>query len=367
MQPRCASYRSAETRGIVGYASERPHDSASKTVIRLATVSPEALVRLIPDELERRVLESRMQLCRTSTDGRMPIAIKYALIRSVDRDPRQWNGLYYEGQLYTKMARQLVMHRWTPHLILPLEVGTCPVGCCSLSREERALYAKLVDQQVTDEEKTLVAAMAPASMPETPGAAPTLSDAERRRLRAEIERISDVQIIMTERSSGTTAYTYFTDARRTLAEVRSVLFQILWTVLQMTRIGAMHNDLHFDNIFVDAVARPFDMYYVIQQNYYYEVPIEAFVRLYDFDWGWMAGGPVNSNHKYQCEDMGICRYVHMCMCTPPATVTHRVVAQQVQPQIRRLHSTLLCQALPRRALPRCQCVRCRRSRSGARL
>jgi hypothetical protein len=304
----CQTYRSAESQAFVSRAREIPHTTMSQTVIRLALVSPQSLRRVVPDDLERRVLVSRMRLCDSAVDtpvaGSMPIAMKYALIENADRDPQEWGSLYYEGRVYVDVAQRLVMQRWTPHFILPLEVGRCPAQCCRLSPNERALRSQLIesaaDARVTD----------------------GMSPSQRDRIRDDLDRSADVQIIMTERSGGQSVYEFFRQPTLTIEHVRVVLFQIFWTLWQMGHVGAMHNDLHFGNMFVDTLPDRVDLNYVMGVDEHFVVPVDAFVRLYDFDWASMHGQPPNMNHRYVCRTLGVCRYVlssHalVCHCTRP--------------------------------------------------
>jgi hypothetical protein len=213
----CKPYESADAQHTLSLASIRPHDSASHSIIRLGEVSREGLARIVPDTLQRQVIMSRMAMCNPFAGMRMPVALKYALIGPPDRDPLMWGGLYYEGQIYQRVAEHLVMNRRTPHFVLAVELGVCSPSCCTMSPEEEAIRKSLVDKKI----RSIF-----GSKPKYP---PSTVEATRANIMAKY----DVQLLMTERTNGLTLAKYLDRPTTTDDDVRAALFQVLWTVFQV--------------------------------------------------------------------------------------------------------------------------------------
>jgi hypothetical protein len=98
----------------------------------------------------------------------------------------------------------------------------------------------------------------------------------------------------------------------------------------MLRLGIMHNDLHLNNVFVDVLPSPITMTYVVDGDDHFAVPVSAFARIYDFDWGFMFNHAPNEMTAKTCRTTGICRYVdivivshrsNICVMTYPARST----------------------------------------------
>lgn len=64
---------------------------------------------------------------------------------------------------------------------------------------------------------------------------------------------------------------------------KSVLFQIIWTIAVFGEYGLVHNDLHEGNIFIEPLENPIICIYFISATEYFVIPINYFVKIYDFD------------------------------------------------------------------------------------
>lgn len=64
---------------------------------------------------------------------------------------------------------------------------------------------------------------------------------------------------------------------------KTVLFQLIWTITVFGEYGLVHNDLHKDNIFIEPLENPIWCIYFINTRDYFIMPINYFVKIYDFD------------------------------------------------------------------------------------
>ena len=70
---------------------------------------------------------------------------------------------------------------------------------------------------------------------------------------------------------------------RSNAELKSVLFQIIYTAECIYRAGIRHNDLHVGNIFIDTTYQK-TISYILDSNTVVNVPTNTcFVKIFDFD------------------------------------------------------------------------------------
>ena len=64
---------------------------------------------------------------------------------------------------------------------------------------------------------------------------------------------------------------------------KTVMFQIIWTIAVFGEYGLVHNDLHKGNIFIEPLDQPIWCIYFINDKDYFVLPINYFVKIYDFD------------------------------------------------------------------------------------
>jgi hypothetical protein len=125
-----------------------------------------------------------------------------------------------------------------------------------------------------------------------------------------------VRVVLTERTSGGTLGRYLRhiaeairpeNAAIAVEQLRQMLFQLLWSLHQLQLRGINHNDLHYDNVFVDGL--PFITHMVYdghRDDLYFEVETTVFTRIFDFDWAYMRNGPVNDHINAFCRPNGVC-------------------------------------------------------------
>jgi len=121
----------------------------------------------------------------------------------------------------------------------------------------------------------------------------------------------------------------------------SILFQILYALLQMQYLRVMHNDLHFLNMLVQELPETVsDTYDVLGKTY--RVPVKY--RVYIFDWDMAYSEELGPNKKldeYMCPDLGICNkftpkrdlYTILCsIITTPVPDYMKQMAARMVPQ-----------------------------------
>ena len=80
---------------------------------------------------------------------------------------------------------------------------------------------------------------------------------------------------------------------------KTVLFQIVWTLQVFSEYGLIHNDLHSENIFIEKLEEPIWGIYFLNEKDYFVLPINYFVKIYDFDRSSVKKpkeSPINKNH-----------------------------------------------------------------------
>jgi serine/threonine protein kinase len=71
---------------------------------------------------------------------------------------------------------------------------------------------------------------------------------------------------------------------RTYDELKSVLFQIIYTAESLYRAGIRHNDLHVGNVLIDVNATSDKLYYQLSANRKFAAPARrSLVKICDFD------------------------------------------------------------------------------------
>lgn len=77
-------------------------------------------------------------------------------------------------------------------------------------------------------------------------------------------------------------------------EFWSVLFQIFYTLECFNQIHLRHNDLHFDNIYIETQIQQQNFVYFTSPDTYFLIPIRNVVKLFDFDraYSWNDAGKI---------------------------------------------------------------------------
>lgn len=89
------------------------------------------------------------------------------------------------------------------------------------------------------------------------------------------------RFLVMERGSGTVWNDYMRNIKNDI-EFKSVIFQVLYTLECMNRLGLRHNDLHNENLWIDTSFSGYLCYEIEETTF--KVPItNNFVKIFDFD------------------------------------------------------------------------------------
>jgi serine/threonine protein kinase len=93
-------------------------------------------------------------------------------------------------------------------------------------------------------------------------------------------------------------------------EMRSMIFQVIYNLHRMEKMGWQHNDLHTGNILVDRGYPDEIEIYVIEEKIY-NIPLHKNnVLFFDWDYGYIEGNPNKFIDEHVCESFGICSNVN---------------------------------------------------------
>jgi len=99
--------------------------------------------------------------------------------------------------------------------------------------------------------------------------------------------------------------------KRSEQDILGVIFQILYTLVCFYNIGLVHNDLHFDNIFIEDMERPITMFFMRGDDKFIQLTTRYIPKIYDFDRGSIIhkGVPLNLEiDKDYCKNYGTCNF-----------------------------------------------------------
>jgi len=94
---------------------------------------------------------------------------------------------------------------------------------------------------------------------------------------------NNMEIILQKMDPYKTLYEFCGELIGTEDEMKSVIFQVIYTLYCFEKIGLTHNDLHVGNIFYEKVETPYNASYVLPDNTIISVPIKFKTYIYDFD------------------------------------------------------------------------------------
>lgn len=89
----------------------------------------------------------------------------------------------------------------------------------------------------------------------------------------------------------------------------SILFQIFYTLRELSLAGVRHNDIHFGNVYINILDKKKRLIYFYDQDKYSVIETKYIVKIYDFDNSsfTITGAPRNTYiENSQCPDYGMC-------------------------------------------------------------
>jgi hypothetical protein len=157
---------------------------------------------------------------------------------------------------------------------------------------------------------------------------------------------SIINLLMLEKTSGlkngkgpTTLYKFLEPMRSKMKELKpdreynsdnelnivSIMFQLLWTFKVFNSLRFKHNDLHFNNIFIEEIDNPIYMFFLKNKGSddCYVLKTKYIVKIYDFDRSSIVSYPgIDRNlslDTFMCKNNGECNYMsskfdlHTCL------------------------------------------------------
>lgn len=126
-----------------------------------------------------------------------------------------------------------------------------------------------------------------------------------------------INILMLEKTSGVTLFEFLQTLKLdsdkiTIDEIDlvTITFQLLWTLSVFEKLRFKHNDLHFNNIFVEITDEPVYMLFLINGNEYYRLETNHIIKIYDFDRSSVYSYPgIDRNIAL---DTDFCKYYGQC-------------------------------------------------------
>jgi len=247
-------------------------------------------------------------------------------------------GLLVEVDMYKAVA-ELVRRNYTPNIVLYIDSWRCTVPqlLAGMPPEARAAFTRayfsawslqIIQNRIAvdPDNETLLALennraalyRAIKKMEDDLRKNTSISDAERQRRKDEIaqaqipyelalqeEELFEsqlkikaaekhmetdvVNVLLTEKSQGTSLMQIVQDKLATEEELFAILFQVIFTLHILAAIGIRQADLHTGNVFVDPFSPAGAQFaYVLEPEagkHYYLVPAKHIIKIYDWDFG----------------------------------------------------------------------------------
>ena len=255
-----------------------------------------------------------IRLTATLSDEKTQVFLK--VTPALPSNIRTDNSTFVEQAIYITLAKQLLEQMITPHVIPGMAILLC--DAFTLSTTDAAIQAAFA-------------------------AIPT--------------RVDDrAKILVTPFVHGKSLYTWFTTKSHSDNEIRSIMFQLIYTLHVFQLNNLRHNDLHFDNILVEPCHTVY--YYYDIDNTHYKVPTYgSCIRIFDFDQA--AHAYINTHNQNElCLEHGICNavnphydlfYVLSIFCSLSRTICRSIIYSTLnrtnQNALNAMVSSTLCNRL----------------------
>lgn len=250
-------------------------------------------------------------------NGNRAIAVKVSFASLVGD-----NSLELERFVYQKVTTPLIMKDVTPHTMLYVGTFEC-----------RDFLAKLMDQQKTNTAHNMVASdLMLQMMAMTRGRYASQFDWNK------------MTMLVLERGRGQSLLTWM-QRRRSWANWKIVLFQIMYTLACFWEVGLMHNDLHGGNIWIDPIIpQPFTYLvhsppilshrHIGPKPLMYQMEAQWMCKLYDFDLAYKWDTPNNTHqmNNTRITKYGLCKTHRVCNASNPVFDFHHIL-QSIRHQL----------------------------------
>jgi hypothetical protein len=193
------------------------------------------------------------------------------------------NSLQVEIAIYRNIITNLVNNRNTPHVTSYLGFQKCTASLKIPADQSKHYYDQLKSiKEDTDESGFIL----------------------------DLYDTTKANLLITERSSGKELFKWL-NMETTLRDLLSIIFQVLYTLNCFARIGLQHNDLHYNNIFIEDMGQPITLFYKRNPTEYVELTTRYIAKIYDWDRGSILHPAVPMNLELTgsyCGAYGTCEY-----------------------------------------------------------
>jgi hypothetical protein len=195
-------------------------------------------------------------------------------------DKNDDNSLDVEIQIYKEIINKMVIDRETPNLMLYIGHFECR------NLKENYQNKLIKNGKLEDYERKILLAI------------DDINDKEE-------YDINKANLLLLERGNGKPLHELM--SKLSTEDLRSILFQLFYTLQLFNLYGLKHNDIHFGNVFIEFIDEPRNNIYFISDNTYFVVPIKKYlVKIYDFDLGSTIEIKNTKIENYMCKSYGIC-------------------------------------------------------------
>lgn len=233
--------------------------SASQSIIIAGTIEPTAIDRT------------------RSPDNNVIFKVTYEPRSPLD------NSLQVEIAIYRNIITNLVNNRNTPHVTSYLGFQKCTASLKIPSDQSKHYYDQLKSIKEDTNESGFI---------------------------LDLYDTTKANLLITERSSGKELFRWL-NMETTLRDLLSIIFQVLYTLNCFARIGLQHNDLHYNNIFIEDMGHPITLFYKRNPTEYVELTTRYIAKIYDWDRGSILHPAVPMNLELTglyCGAYGTCEY-----------------------------------------------------------
>ncbi len=172
-----------------------------------------------------------------------------------EKDPQD-NSLEIEDLIYDKLTKHMIKNNYTPHIITHIDSIQCNADTMVLK-----LGSLIADDDDRRHFSNIFIEMG-------------------------IKMDQKLRSMVLEQSLNTQTLNDIFSKDKNITNLTNLLFQLLYTLEVFNRYGLRHNDLHFNNIWVEKTTDEIKYYYVINDSNkikVYHVPSNYIVKIFDFD------------------------------------------------------------------------------------
>lgn len=217
-------------------------------------------------------LEDANTLSKTSTsqsiiiDGKIKNINKNVIIKLSFHETGVINTMAYEIEIYKYIINELIINKYTPHLISFIGAYTCVDFLNNiysfLDKKDFQDFFKEIIKQSKHIQKTY--------------------ESDYFKTKNITYDFKTVNLLLLEKSKGIMFEEWISNGKKTIQDWSNVLFQIFYTLYIFSILGIRHNDLHFKNILIEKCYQK-ELIYIISNDKYIKLKTNYFVKIFDFD------------------------------------------------------------------------------------